>query len=61
MLVLYLGEQLERDVLFDVPGNGLILELAKTYIDFDIFIVESDDGHTGIGAGRKVGDVGAGL
>ena len=61
MLVLDLREQLERNVLFDVPRNGLIPELAETDIDFDVLVMESDDGHTGIGAGGQVGDVGAGL
>lgn len=50
-------EQIHGNDLFDVPGNGLSLQLAEADIDLDFLVGEGDDGYLGVGSGCEVLDI----
>lgn len=54
LFVLYGAEQVQTNHLFDVARHCLCLQLAKTDIDLDLFVLKGDDGHLGVDPGRQV-------
>lgn len=51
LIILDSIEQIHGYNLFNIPRNGLSLQLTETDIDLYLLIGESDDGYLGIGSG----------